>query len=243
MFTGLVQAVGEVVRLEPGGAGTEIDVSSPAFLAARAVGGGANGGVRDGRGDSVGVSGCCLTLVADPVEVGGVLRFVAVPETVGVTTLGGLGVGSRVNLEGAVTASTLMGGHVVQGHVDGVGRVTRVVRPGDRAESGGDGWRVRVGLDAGLMRWMMPKGSVCLDGVSLTIAALDVGDGADDSSGGWIEVALIPETLEKTTLRDLETGDRVNVEGDVMVKTVVAAVERYLGASAVGRPAVRGGER
>lgn len=237
MFTGLVQAVGEVVRVEPGGAGTELDVSSPAFLAARAVGGGTDGGVRDGRGDSVGVSGCCLTLVADPVEVGGVLRFVAVPETLGVTTLGGLGVGSRVNLEGAVTASTLMGGHVVQGHVDGVGRVTRVVRPGD-GESGG-GWRVRVGLDAGLMRWMTPKGSVCLDGVSLTIAALDVGDGA----GGWIEVALIPETLEKTTLRDLEIADRVNVEGDVMVKTVVTAVERYLGASAGGRPPVSGGER
>lgn len=187
----------------------------------------------------MGVSGCCLTLVADPVEVGGVLRFVAVPETLGVTTLGGLGVGSRVNLEGAVTASTLMGGHVVQGHVDGVGRVTRVVRPGDGAESGVDGWRVRVGLDADLMRWMTPKGSVCLDGVSLTIAALDAGDGA----GGWIEVALIPETLEKTTLRDLEIGDRVNVEGDVMVKTVVTAVERYLGASAGGRPAVSGGER
>lgn len=224
--------------MEAGAAGTEIDVSSPSFVDARSA---AGGGPKDGRGDSVSVSGCCLTLVADPGEVGGVLRFVAVPETLGVTTLGGMGVGSRVNLEGAVTASTLMGGHVVQGHVDGVGRVARVSRPGD-GESGG-GWRVRVGLDAGLMRWMTPKGSVCIDGVSLTIAAMDAGDGAGDGSGGWIEVALIPETLERTTLVDLEVGDAVNIEGDVMVKTVVGVVERYLDASAGGRRPATGGER
>lgn len=160
-----------------------------------------------------------MTLVDDPVGPGGGLRFVAVPETLEKTGLGGLLPGDRVNLEAAVSASTPMGGHVVQGHVDGVGVVERV--------PGGDGgeWRVRVVPPAGLMRYMVPKGSVCLDGVSLTLAALDPGGG--DGVGGWIEVVLIPETLERTTLRGWRAGDVVNVEADVLSKTVVHHLEHY----------------
>jgi riboflavin synthase len=208
MFTGLVQAVGVVRRLETIPEGVAIAI---------AAGGWAHGA---GRGGSIAVNGCCLTLADEPA--GGELRFVAIPETLDKTNLGGLAVGGRVNLEHAVSASTQMGGHFVQGHVDGVGRVTGVTRPGP---DGGE-WRVRLAPPAGLMRFMSPKGSVCLDGVSLTIAALDAG-GAD-GSGGWIEVALIPETLEKTTLDAWKAGDAVNIEADTLAKTVVHFLEHYL---------------
>ena len=118
-----------------------------------------------------------------------------------------------MNLEHAVTASTPMGGHFVQGHVDGVGAVTEIVTEGE--------WRVRVEASAGLMKFMIPKGSVAIEGVSLTIAAMDTGE-------GWIEVALIPETLERTTLGGLSVGDGVNLEADMLVKAVVHTTEAVL---------------
>ncbi len=175
-----------------------------------------------GGGGSIAVNGCCLTLTDDPAD-SGVLRFVAIPETLAKTNLGRLGPGSAVNLETSITADTLMGGHFVQGHVDGVGEVVGVERPGP----GGGEWRVRVRPPAGLMKFMSPKGSVCLDGVSLTIAALEPGDAR--GSGGWIEVALIPETLENTTLGDRTAGDAVNIEADILAKTVVHFLENYAG--------------
>jgi riboflavin synthase len=174
-------------------------------------------------GDSICVNGVCLTVAGlgrgRAWRGGRALEFDVIPETLSRTTLGDLKVGDGVNLEHAVTASTLMGGHFVQGHVDGVGRVVSVRR--------GDDWRVRVRVPRELRALMIPKGSVCVDGVSLTIAALRT-DG--------FEVALIPTTLERTTLSRLRAGDRVNIEADMLVKAV-AAVLQELGASAAMRVA------
>lgn len=151
-------------------------------------------------GESVAVGGCCLTVAG----TGGTLSFDVVAETLSKTVLGTLTAGSPVNLERSVRASDLMSGHVVQGHVDGVGTVERVQRAAD--------WRVWIRPPAPLMEYIVPKGSVCVDGVSLTIAGL---------GSGVFEVALIPVTLEKTTLRTLDAGSRVNLEADVIAKTVV----------------------
>lgn len=207
MFTGLVQAIGRVERVEAVPEGVRLVIDSRGW----------DPGAR--RGGSVAVNGCCLTLTDDPCDQSGRLRFVAIPETLEKTTLGGLQADSRVNLETAVSASTLMGGHFVQGHVDGVGRVVRV--PEGPAGDADGSWRVRLEPPAGLMRYMTPKGSVCLDGVSLTIAGLD-------PARGWIEVALIPETLDQTTLRGWCSGDGVNFEADVLAKTVVHQIEHFL---------------
>ncbi len=211
MFTGLVQAVGEVVERAPVLEGVRLVVDPRGWDPGA------------GRGGSVAVNGCCLTLTGDPATDGGRLAFVAIPETLEKTGLRGLGVGSEVNLETAVSAATLMGGHFVQGHVDGIGRVVSVSRQG--ADDAGE-WRVRLEPSPSLMRFMAPKGSVCLDGVSLTIADLHAGD--PTGAGGWIEVALIPETLEKTTLRDWAEGDAVNIEADILAKTVVHHMEHYI---------------
>ena len=140
------------------------------------------------------------------------LEFDAIPETLAQTSLGGLKPGSRVNLEHAVTAATLMGGHVVQGHVDAVGVVEGV----DTA----DGWRLGLTLPEAAMQFVIPKGSVTVEGVSLTIAAVD-------TNANRFEVALIPTTLEKTTLGGLAPGDRCNVETDIMARTIVHWLKAY----------------
>lgn len=205
MFTGLVQAVGRVERLEPVSGGLRVGVDPGGW------------GHRPERGASISVSGCCLTVDRE-VGADGLLWFVAVAETQAVTRLGGLEVGDRVNLEHALRADALLGGHIVQGHVDGLGDVRRV-------ESGAD-WRVRIETPAGLMRYVTPKGSVCVDGVSLTVAGLDV-------DARWFEVALIPETLARTTLDGVRAGDRVHLEMDVIAKTIVHHLTHY-GGGALG---------
>ncbi len=199
MFTGLVQAMGTIERVEPSEAGRRLVVDASGW------------DHRPSAGDSVAISGCCLTAVGD-ATASGRLTFDAIPETLAKTTLGGWAAGDRVNLEHSVTASTLMGGHVVQGHVDGVGRVVHVATEGE--------WRVRIEVPADMMRYVTPKGSVCIDGVSLTIADQHVRE-------GWLEVALIPETLERTTLDTLAAGDGVNLEMDVLSKTVVHHLDNY----------------
>lgn len=209
MFTGLVQTVGRITRLDQTDRGVIIEIDPGSW---------AHGA---GDGGSIAVNGCCLTLTEDPASAGGRLRFFAIPETLAKTNLGDLEIGSGVNLEGSLTAQTLMGGHFVQGHVDGVGEVIRV----DRPETAEGEWRVRVCPPAHLMKFMAPKGSVCLDGVSLTIAALD--PGGTTGEGGWVEVALIPVTLERTIMADYETGDPVNIEADILAKTVVHYLENY----------------
>ncbi|MEZ5102617.1 MAG: riboflavin synthase [Thermoleophilia bacterium] len=194
MFTGIVRELGTVVSIEGGRDGVRLVLAAP---------GTAPGA---GLGDSVALNGCCLTVTA----IGeGELSFDAVPETLARTSLGQLAAGSRVNVEPALRAGEPLGGHIVQGHVDGVG----VVRSLDPE---GDGRRLTVEADGSLLRYCVHKGSIAVDGVSLTVAAV-----LDDA----FQIALIPHTLAVTTLGSLAPGARVNLEVDVLAKYV----ERLLG--------------
>ena len=197
MFTGIVREVGRVVSLGGDSSGLRLEVEAPETARAAAV------------GDSVSVSGCCLTVVA---VAGGCIVFEVVPESLARTSLGRLGPGSRVNVEPALRAGEPLGGHYVQGHVDAVGTVRRV-----HADDGG-GIHVWFDAPAGLLRYVVEKGSIAVDGTSLTVAALD--------EGGFA-VALVPHTLTETTLGELEAGDPVNLEPDVLAKYV----ERLLATS------------
>ena len=178
MFTGLVREVGTVVSFE--GGRLVVETGRPAEL-----------------GDSIAVDGVCLTVVANG---GGRLAFDVVPETLDRVKP----FGARVNLEPALRAGEPLGGHYVQGHVDGVGRVASV-------EPQADGVRVRVEPPAELLRYLVEKGSVAVDGVSLTVAAVD-------ETG--FELALIPHTLAVTTLSEAAPGSLVNLEMDVLAKYV-----------------------
>ena len=166
---------------------------------------------RPACGDSISVNGCCLTVARTAAT--GRLGFDVIRQTLGVTTLGGLAAGTPVNLEPAVTPQTMLSGHIVQGHVDGVGAVARVT-----AEAGER--RVRIEPPPALMEFVVDKGSIAIDGVSLTVAAL--GD-------SWFEVALIPTTIDLTTLGRLAQGDTVNIEADYIVKAVVSWLKKGAG--------------
>jgi riboflavin synthase len=188
MFTGLIEDIGIVETLERTGEGARLRVSSK--LAADLA-----------LGDSIAVNGCCLTATS----VGdGHFETEAMNQTLDVTALNSVEQGSKVNLELAMRATDRLGGHIVQGHVDGVGTVASV-------EDDGFARRVRVDLPTQLLLYVVDKGSITLSGVSLTVAEL--GD-------SWAEVSLIPETLERTNLGDLAPGDRLNVECDVIAKYV-----------------------
>lgn len=200
MFTGLVQWKGTVSSVDPTARGVRLAVDLGGW------------GHRPEVGESISVNGCCLT--AASVE-GARVWFDVVSETLSKTTLGSMGAGGRVNLEHACRADALMGGHIVQGHVDCVGEVARV-------QADPEDWRVVVRAPRAFMEWVSPKGSVTMEGVSLTVAALDV---ERDEFG----VALIPVTLEQTTLGGLRAGSRVNLEGDVIAKTVVHWLRHYGG--------------
>lgn len=199
MFTGIVECVGRVASVEEQGALARLVLEAPEVCA----------GTRPG--DSVAVNGACLTVVA--VEEG-TLAFEAVAETLERTSLGGLVPGARVNLERALRADARLDGHIVQGHVDAAGIVERVERAGDDV-------RLFVRCDPELAGLLVEKGSVAVDGVSLTVVGVRA-DGFD--------VALIPHTLEATTLGQRRPGDRVNLEADVLGKYVKRYVERVLGA-------------
>jgi len=189
VFTGIVRERGRVVAADDGvgGGGLRLVVAAPGTAAATK------------RGDSIAVAGCCLTTTA--VE-DGTLAFDAVPETLARTNLGRLAAGSEVNLEPALRAGEPLGGHFVQGHVDGVAPVVAL-------EPEGDGARLRLELAPELLRYCVEKGSLAVDGVALTIAAL---------RANGVEFALVPFTLEQTTLAALRPGDEVNVEVDVLAK-------------------------
>ena len=195
MFTGLVREVGEVVSVEGDGRGVRLAVRAPLTAADAAL------------GDSVAISGVCLTVVEAP---DGVVTFDAVPETLARTTLGRLDSGARVNVEPALRAGEPLGGHYVQGHVDGVGTVRSV-------EPEGDATRVWFDAPSEILRYAVEKGSITVDGTSLTVAAL---------GGDAFAVALVPHTLRATTLGHLEAGDRVNLEVDVLAKYVERLVAR-----------------
>ncbi|MGD0716088.1 MAG: riboflavin synthase [Gaiellaceae bacterium] len=196
MFTGIVRERGRVAGVDGGAGGVRLRIEAPQTAPAVAV------------GDSVAVGGVCLTVV----EVReGELAFDAVPETLSRTALGGLAAGDEVNVEPALRAGEPLGGHLMQGHVDGVGHVRSV-------EPEGGGSRIWVDAPADVLRYCVEKGSIAVDGTSLTVAALDdVG----------FAVALIPHTLAVTTLGALAPGAEVNLEADVLAKYV----ERLLPAS------------
>jgi riboflavin synthase len=159
-------------------------------------------------GDSVAVNGVCLTAVE---AADGTLAFDAVPETLARTSLGRLAPGAPVNLEPALRAGDPMGGHGLQGHVDGLARVRSV-------EPEGEGRRIWIDTPPGLLRYAVEKGSIAVDGVSLTVAALD---------DAGFAVALIPHTLAETTLGELAPGDDVNLEVDVLAKYVERLVTMH----------------
>jgi riboflavin synthase len=194
VFTGLVREVGRVVSFQDGRLRIESSVSAAI-------------------GDSVSVGGCCLTVVDGDRST---LAFDAVPETLARTTLGRLEEGSRVNLEPALRAGEALGGHYVQGHVDGVGRV-RVVEPE------GEGQRAWFDAPEEVLRYCVEKGSIAVDGISLTVADLD---------GEGFAVALVPHTLAETTLGSIAPGDEVNLEADVLAKYV----ERLAGLRSLHEP-------
>ena len=189
MFTGIVRELGVVVEAEEAGGGRALAVRAPATASRTHV------------GDSIAIDGCCLTAteVAD-----GTIRFQAVPETIARSTLGTLERNEQVNVEPAIRAGEELGGHYVQGHVDAVGRIRSV-------EAEGQGFRVVVEAPEAVLRYCVEKGSVTVDGVSLTVAEL-----ADDA----FAVALVPHTLEATTLSALRPGQAVNLEADVLAKYV-----------------------
>ena len=195
MFTGLIREVGLVAAVEGGADGVRLTIEAPATA-------------RDAQpGDSVALSGVCLTVVE---RLDGRLAFEAVPETLARTSLQTLEPGSRVNVEPALRAGEPLGGHYVQGHVDGVGAVRS-------AEPEGDGRRIWVDAPGDLMRYVVEKGSVAVEGTSLTVAALD---------DAGFAIALIPHTLDQTTLGALGPGDRVNLEVDVLAKYVEKLLAR-----------------
>lgn len=202
MFTGLVQARGVVKAISPTGTGVRLVIDGGGWTH------------RPDPGDSIAVNGCCLTLTGAPVDGNGpgsgpILAFDAIPETLAKTTLGALDAGARVNLERSLRADSLIGGHIVQGHVDGVGVVRSVLTDGQ--------WRIRIELPAALAEFLSPKGSVAVEGVSLTIAEI----APPDALAPWFEIALIPETLARTTLGSLAQGSLVNLEMDTLAKTTI----------------------
>ena len=195
MFTGIVRELGTVVSAEDASAGRELVIRARETAPNAKV------------GDSVAVGGVCLTVAGLDGEK---LAFHAVRETIARTTLGELEPGQHVNVEPALRAGDELGGHYVQGHVDGVGRIQSV-------EAEGEGLRVFVEAPDDILRFCVEKGSVTLDGVSLTVAEL-----AADA----FAVALVPHTLAATTLSDLAPGQRVNLEADVLAKYVERLISR-----------------
>jgi riboflavin synthase len=198
MFTGIVEGTGTVAALAAAadGSGARLEVEAP-WLA---------GDLR--LGESVAVNGCCVT-VAGATAAGFAADLVA--ETLRRTALGGVAAGDRVNLERPMALGGRLGGHLVQGHVDGVARVL------DRTPVG-EGEEVRIELPPGLERYLVEKGSVAVDGVSLTVAGV---------GPGWFAVALVPHTLKVTTLGDRRPGDPVQLEVDVVAKYVERLVAPF----------------
>jgi riboflavin synthase len=194
VFTGLVQGVGRVAALDRSDAGARLEIETPLVAELNA-------------GDSIAVNGVCLSAAA--LENGSFTAD-AMNETLSRTSLGGLSPGASVNLELPLRASDRLGGHVVQGHVDGVGEIDSVLEDGFAR-------RVRIAAPPEVLRYVIEKGSIAVDGVSLTVAGLD------DRS---FTVSLIPETLQRTNLGHAGPGDRVNLEVDVLAKYV----EKLIGA-------------
>jgi riboflavin synthase len=188
MFTGIIQAVGEVRRLEPRGGDVRLTIATGKLPLAGAA-----------LGDSIAVNGVCLTVIQFTAD-----SFAAdcSRETLSLTTLGALGHGSPVNLEKALTLATPLGGHLVSGHVDGVGRVL------ERAQDARS-WRLRIEAPAELARYIAHKGSICVDGVSLTVNGVE---------GACFDLNIVPHTLDETIIAHYQAGTRVNLEVDLIAR-------------------------
>lgn len=206
MFTGIIQSIGQVRRLEPRGGDVRLCIATGKLEMADVA-----------LGDSIAVNGVCLTAVELAAD-----SFAAdcSRETLSLTTLGGLKPGSPVNLEKALTLSTPLGGHLVSGHVDGVGRVLEM---SEDARS----WRFRIESPAALARYIAHKGSICVDGVSLTVNAVD---------GAVFELNIVPHTLDETTIRHYQAGTRVNLEVDLVARYL----ERLLLGDRAAEPTAKG---
>jgi riboflavin synthase len=202
MFTGLVTDLGVVERIEPRSGGARLAIRPGSLPVAELV-----------LGESVACNGACLTVVE---RGGGTMSFDAVPETLARTTLGGWRAGTRVNLERALRLSDRLGSHLVQGHVDAVGKVLARVAEGQGA-------RLTIALPPSIAPLVAEKGSIAVDGVSLTVAR---------ALRDRFEVALIPETLARTVLGDAAPGTLVNLEADVVARHV-ARLREFAGASGV----------
>lgn len=199
MFTGLIEEIGEIIAIEPVGDSLRLSIAGP-LVTSDAT-----------HGASICVSGVCLTVTAQGTTPDGRSTFTAdvMAQSIDMSTLSDLTLGSRVNLERAVQVNTRLGGHIVQGHVDGTATVLSVVP--------GDAWQVlRFSLSSELAPLLVDKGSVTLSGVSLTVSAIS---GAEEAAQ-WFEVSLIPETLTATILGSLKPGHRVNVETDILARHV-----------------------
>jgi riboflavin synthase len=197
MFTGLVQAVGRVTHIRRSEQSAVITFEVANFLEGCEI------------GDSIAVNGACLTVISMTKET---FEVDVMVQTLKLTSLDGLDVGSEVNLELAAKVSDRLGGHIVQGHVDGVGEVVRI-EPGEKWQ------RMDISVPSHLMKYVQPQGSICIDGTSLTVGELD-----DDKN--TVTVWLIPETLRKTILGKFSIGTKVNLEVDVLAKYVERLLKR-----------------
>jgi riboflavin synthase len=195
MFTGIIETIGTAVAIEAVGELTRLTIDAGPVVEGVEI------------GDSIAVNGTCLTVT---VIEGECVSFEAVRETMECTSLGDLRVGSRMNLERALRAGDRLDGHIVQGHVDGVGVVREMARDGDDV-------RIAIDCDSEIANYLVDKGSVTIDGVSLTVV---------EAGPQGFDVALIPHTLEVTTLKDRKPKDRVNLEVDVLGKYVKAYLDR-----------------
>ncbi len=206
MFTGIIEEIGRIRRIAPAAGGARIEVEAARTLE----------GAREG--DSIATDGVCLTAVR---LSSGSFEADCSAETLRLTSIGGMRAGDRVNLERALALGDRLGGHLVQGHVEGVGRFV-----GRRPE--GESQMLRFEYPAELGRYLVHKGSIAVSGISLTVAALD---------DRWFEVAVIPVTLERTTLGAMEIGARVNLETDMIAKYVESLLKAGFSDLVTRRPA------
>jgi riboflavin synthase len=193
VFTGIVEELGEVVGIDLSGDSARIRIRGPLVTGDAA------------RGDSIAINGVCLTVTG---TTDGEFSADVMGETLGRSSLGVLRPGAAVNLERPMRPDGRLGGHIVQGHVDGTGTIVS-------RQPASDWETVRISIPAGLARYVVLKGSVAVDGISLTISGL-----RDEADGAWFEVSLIPETLARTTLGRKQPGDVVNIEVDLIAKYV-----------------------
>ncbi|MEV6769074.1 riboflavin synthase [Nocardia sp. NPDC051030] len=207
MFTGIVEELGEIVATEQLADAARLTIRGPLVTSDA------------GHGDSIAVNGVCLTVVDQKVE-GDVFTVDVMAETLNRSSIGGLDVGSRVNLERAAAVNSRLGGHIVQGHVDGTGTVL--------ARTPSENWEVvRISLPDSIARYVVEKGSITIDGISLTVSGLGLAEeAAADGSKDWLEVSLIPTTRALTTLGSAPVGTTVNLEVDIIAKYVERLVQR-----------------